>query len=39
MAVLAPPLTITADELDELLGILEEALTEVLSPLAAPLSV
>ena len=31
MAVLAPPLTITAAELDELLDILEEALTEVLA--------
>jgi adenosylmethionine-8-amino-7-oxononanoate aminotransferase len=31
MAVLAPPLTTTAEELDEMLGILEEALTEVLS--------
>ena len=38
MAVLAPPLTITAAELDELLDILEEALTEVLasSPQALP---
>ena len=35
MAVLAPPLTITADELDELLDILEEALSEVLSLVAA----
>jgi adenosylmethionine-8-amino-7-oxononanoate aminotransferase len=35
MAVLAPPLTTTAEELDEMLGILEEALTEVLSPLVA----
>jgi adenosylmethionine-8-amino-7-oxononanoate aminotransferase len=32
MAVLAPPLTITVEELDELLDILEGALTEVLSP-------
>ena len=32
MAVLAPPLTITAEELDELLDIFEEALTEVLEP-------
>ena len=35
MAVLAPPLTTTAAELDELLDILDEALTEVLTPLAA----
>ena len=35
MAVLAPPLTTTAAELDELLDIFDEALTEVLSPLAA----
>ena len=35
MAVLAPPLTITAAELDELLDILDEAVTEVLTPLAA----
>ncbi len=35
MAVLAPPLTITAAELDELLDIFDEAVTEVLSPLAA----
>jgi adenosylmethionine-8-amino-7-oxononanoate aminotransferase len=34
MAVLAPPLTTTAAELDEMLDILGEALTEVLSPLA-----
>ena len=31
MAVLAPPLTITGAELDELLDILEDALTEVLA--------
>jgi putrescine aminotransferase len=36
MAVLAPPLTTTAEELDEMLDILEAALTEVLSPLTAP---
>jgi 4-aminobutyrate aminotransferase-like enzyme len=36
MAVLAPPLTITAEELDELLDIVDEAVTEVLNPLAAP---
>ena len=35
MAVLAPPLTTTEAELDELLDILDEALTEVLTPLAA----
>ncbi len=35
MAVLAPPLTTTAEELDEMLDILEEALTEVLTPLTA----
>ena len=35
MAVLAPPLTTTAEELDELLDIFDEAVTEVLSPLAA----
>jgi adenosylmethionine-8-amino-7-oxononanoate aminotransferase len=35
MAVLAPPLTTTAEELDELLDIVGEALTEVLSPLTA----
>ena len=35
MAVLAPPLTTTADELDELLDIFDEAVTEVLTPLAA----
>ena len=35
MAVLAPPLTTTAEELDELLDIFDEALTEVLTPLAA----
>jgi adenosylmethionine-8-amino-7-oxononanoate aminotransferase len=35
MAVLAPPLTTTAEELDELLDIFEEAVTEVLSPLIA----
>ena len=33
MAVLAPPLTTTAEQLDELIDILDEALTEVLSPL------
>ena len=35
MAVLAPPLTTTEAELDELLDIFDEALTEVLTPLAA----
>jgi putrescine---pyruvate transaminase len=35
MAVLAPPLTTTADELDEMLDIFGEALAEVLSPLTA----
>ena len=35
MAVLAPPLTTTAEELDELLDILDEAVTEVLTPLTA----
>jgi putrescine aminotransferase len=35
MAVLAPPLTTTAVELDEMLDILDEALTEVLSPVRA----
>jgi adenosylmethionine-8-amino-7-oxononanoate aminotransferase len=35
MAVLAPPLTTTAEELDEMLDIFGEALTEVLSPLTA----
>jgi len=35
MAVLAPPLTTSAEEIDEMLDILGEALTEVLSPLAA----
>ena len=35
MAVLAPPLTTTAAELDELLDIFDEAMTEVLTPLAA----
>jgi adenosylmethionine-8-amino-7-oxononanoate aminotransferase len=35
MAVLAPPLTTTAEELDEMLDILDEALREVLSPLTA----
>jgi putrescine aminotransferase len=35
MAVLAPPLTMTAAELEELLDILDETLTEVLTPLAA----
>jgi adenosylmethionine-8-amino-7-oxononanoate aminotransferase len=39
MAVLAPPLTTTAAELDEVLDLFEGALTEVLSPLAEPLSV
>jgi len=33
MAVLAPPLTTTAEQLDEMLDILDEALTEVLIPL------
>jgi adenosylmethionine-8-amino-7-oxononanoate aminotransferase len=36
MAVLAPPLTTTEAELDELLDIFDEALTGVLSPLTAP---
>jgi adenosylmethionine-8-amino-7-oxononanoate aminotransferase len=35
MAVLAPPLTITAEELDELLDIFEGAVTEVVGPLIA----
>ena len=35
MAVLAPPLTITAEELDELLEIFEGAVTEVVGPLVA----
>jgi adenosylmethionine-8-amino-7-oxononanoate aminotransferase len=35
MAVLAPPLTTTVEELDEMLDILDEAVSEVLSPLAA----
>jgi adenosylmethionine-8-amino-7-oxononanoate aminotransferase len=35
MAVLAPPLTITAAELDELLDIFEEAVTEVVGPMIA----
>lgn len=35
MAVLAPPLTITAEELDELLDIFEGAVTEVVGPLVA----
>jgi adenosylmethionine-8-amino-7-oxononanoate aminotransferase len=35
MTVLAPPLTITAEELDELLDLFEEAVAEVVSPLAA----
>ena len=35
MAVLAPPLTTTAAELDELLDIFDEAITEVLIPLGA----
>ena len=35
MAVLAPPLTTTAEQLDEMLDILGEALAEVLTPLAA----
>jgi adenosylmethionine-8-amino-7-oxononanoate aminotransferase len=35
MAVLAPPLTTTAEELDELLDIFEEAVTEVVGPLIA----
>jgi adenosylmethionine-8-amino-7-oxononanoate aminotransferase len=34
MAVLAPPLTTTPDELGDMLDIYEEALTEVLNPLA-----
>jgi adenosylmethionine-8-amino-7-oxononanoate aminotransferase len=33
MAVLAPPLTTTVDELDELLDIFEESVTEVVGPL------
>jgi adenosylmethionine-8-amino-7-oxononanoate aminotransferase len=33
MAVLAPPLTTTPEELDEMLDIFEDALTEVLAPL------
>jgi putrescine aminotransferase len=33
MAVLAPPLTTTAEQLDEMLDILDEALAEVLRPL------
>ena len=39
MAVLAPPLTTTADELDEMIGIIEAVLAEVLVPLetASPL--
>ena len=35
MAVLAPPLTTTSQELDEMLDIFEEAVTEVLTPLHA----
>jgi adenosylmethionine-8-amino-7-oxononanoate aminotransferase len=35
MAVLAPPLTTTAEQLDEMIDILEKALTEVLTPLTA----
>jgi adenosylmethionine-8-amino-7-oxononanoate aminotransferase len=35
MAVLAPPLTTTAEELDEMLDILDEALVEVLDSLTA----
>jgi adenosylmethionine-8-amino-7-oxononanoate aminotransferase len=35
MAVLAPPLTTTAEELDELLDIFEEAVTEVVGALIA----
>jgi putrescine aminotransferase len=35
MAVLAPPLTTTAEELDEMLDILDEVLAEVLDPLTA----
>ena len=35
MAVLAPPLTTTAEELDEMLDILDEAVAEVLTPLTA----
>jgi adenosylmethionine-8-amino-7-oxononanoate aminotransferase len=38
MAVLAPPLTTTAEELDEMIDILDQALTEVLSPLHRPLA-
>jgi adenosylmethionine-8-amino-7-oxononanoate aminotransferase len=38
MAVLAPPLITTADELDELLDVFDQALTEVLSPLLPPLA-
>ncbi len=34
MAVLAPPLTITAAELEEVLDLFEDAVTEVLTPLA-----
>jgi adenosylmethionine-8-amino-7-oxononanoate aminotransferase len=39
MAVLAPPLTTTAEEVDEMLDILDDALTEVVSPLTATLRV
>lgn len=35
MAVLAPPLTTTAEQLDEMLDILDAALAEVLTPLTA----
>ena len=35
MAVLAPPLTTTAEQLDEMLDILDDALGEVLSPRTA----
>jgi putrescine aminotransferase len=38
MAVLAPPLTTTAAELDELLDIFDQALTEVFSPLSRSLT-
>jgi adenosylmethionine-8-amino-7-oxononanoate aminotransferase len=38
MAVLAPPLTTTAEELDEMLDVFDQALTEVLSPLLRPLA-
>jgi len=35
LTVLAPPLTTTAAELDEMLDILDEAVAEVLTPLTA----